>query len=207
MGSPRVEQAGEGSLVVNHFLLPPWVSFPLNQSVWYTGKKVALQNLESWWKPSSVLKWKPGSIRTLPSLLFGASSAASPRCQSPVRAAKREKKQTPQKHGVGSETVPSSGGTGVCFLRRGRAGASSLRVGWTWPGPFLGLWFPGSLALVPAVPPKPLGLKRRNYRGTCLWGLLRAFFCGACVGLCPRKMGGSSRSWAGRQALSKLHPV
>lgn len=47
-----MEQAGEGSLVVNLFLLPPWVSFSLNQSVWYTGKKVALQNLESWWKPS-----------------------------------------------------------------------------------------------------------------------------------------------------------
>lgn len=142
-----MEQAGEGSLVVNHFLLPPWVSFPLNQSVWYTGKKVALQNLESWWKPSSVLKWKPGSIRALPSLLlFGASSAASPRCQSPVRAAEREKKQTPQKHGVGSETVPSSVGTGVFPAPRegrGQLPASRLDLARALFG-FVVSWQPGS---------------------------------------------------------------
>lgn len=167
-----MEQAGEGSLVVNHFLLFPWVSFPLNQSIWYTGKKVvALQNLESWWKPSSVLKWKAGSIRALPSLLFGASSAASPRCQSPVRAAEREKKQTPQKHGVGSETVPSSGGTGVCFLRRGRAGASSLRVGWTWPVPF---WVCGFLAAW--LSSQPFRRSPWVLKGGIIW----AHACGGC---------------------------
>lgn len=34
------------------FCFPLGSLFPLSQSVWYTGKKVALQNLESWWKPS-----------------------------------------------------------------------------------------------------------------------------------------------------------